>query len=507
MTERLRLAAVDLGAESGRVLLGRFDGERVEVSVVHRFPNEPVWLPDGLHWNAPGLFAEALHGLGAAAADGPLDGIGVDAWGCDYALLDGGGRMLGLPFSYRDERTSGDAVSRAHACVGRAELYRRTGIQPMPINTVYQLITEADQPAVATAERLALIPDLLGFWMTGRLVNELTIASTTGLLELHGRGWATDLVRRFGLPERPFAGEAVPPGTAVGALLARYGATAGVAAGTPVRTVACHDTASAFAATPLAGEHTAVLSSGTWSLLGVELPEPRLGPDAAANLTNERGVEGTVRLLRNVMGLWLVQQCRSAWRAQGRDRDYDELQALARGARPDVPVFDPDHESLLRAGDDMPARIGALCQAGGQRPPQDDGETLRAILVSLACKYRLVLEWLEAASGRRIDTIRVVGGGARNDLLSQLTAHILQRQVLVGPVEATGLGNVLVQAMAIGALSGLAEARETVARSVAVRAFEPGSAAAARDSYERFLSAVSRTEGAAVIAGATNASA
>lgn len=491
MSERLRLAAVDLGAESGRVLVGQFDGDRVALEIVHRFANEPVWLPDGLHWNAPSLFAETLRGLGRAAAGGSLQGVGIATWGCDYALLDGRGRMLGLPFSYRDERTAGDAVQRAHVRVGRAELYRRTGIQTLPINTIFQLMTEAGEPALATAEHLVLMPDLFAYWMTGAVVNEVTIASTTGLLEARGARWATDLVRRLGLPERPFADEAVAPGTSIGSLLAHHAATAGPAAGTTVRTVAGHDTASAFAAAPLSGEHAAVLSSGTWSLLGVELPEPRLGPEAdAANLSNERGIADNVCLLGNVMGLWLVQQSRRAWRAQGRDRDYDELHLLARAAPPDVALFDPDDVSLLPACDDMPARIAALCQAGGQRPPQGDGETLRAILVSLACKYRLVLERLEAVSGRRIDTIHIVGGGARNELLCQLTADILQRAVLAGPIEATGLGNVLVQAIALGALADLGQARQVVARSVAVRRFEPGPAAAADHTYQRFLAAI-----------------
>lgn len=490
MSEALRLAAVDLGAESGRVLIGRFDGERVELDVAHRFPNRPLWLPDGLHWNLPGLFSESLTGLGAAARDGRLHGIGIDAWGCDYALLDGAGRMLGLPFSYRDDRTSADAVARGHARVSRDELYRRTGIQTMPINTVFQLISEADGGAAAVAERIALIPDLFGLWMTGTLANELTVASTTGILEARGRRWATDLIARLGLPERPFSGEVVSPAIDVGRLLERHEALAGGAVGTPVRTVAAHDTASAFVAAPISGEHAAVLSSGTWSLLGVELDEPRLGPDAAAcNLTNERGVGDTVRLLRNVMGLWLVQECRRVWRSQGRDRDYEELHALACRARADVPVFDPDDDSLLHAADDMPTRIAALCERGGERRPADEAELVRAILVSLACRYRWVLEQLESVSGRRIDVIHVVGGGARNALLCQLTADLLQRQVVAGPVEATGLGNILVQAMATGAVNGVAQAREVSARSTTVRRYAPGVTTASPETYQRFLTA------------------
>ncbi|HWE08874.1 MAG TPA: rhamnulokinase family protein [Solirubrobacteraceae bacterium] len=493
MSERLRLAAVDLGAESGRVVLGRFDGERVDLEVVRRFANQPVWLPDGLHWTLPTLFCETLAGLGAAASSGRLDGIGIDAWGCDYALLDGGGRMLGLPFHYRDARTSSEVVARAHARVGREELYRRTGIQTMPINTIYQLTAEADGAAASVAERIALVPDLFGLWLTGTLVNELTVASTTGLLEAHGRSWAEDLVRRLGLPARPFAGTVTDPGVEIGRVLHQHAGAAGAAVGAHVHTVGGHDTASAFAAAPMSGTHGAVLSSGTWSLLGVELDQPELGPDASVcNLTNERGLAGTVRLLRNVMGLWLVQECRRAWLARGVHHEYDELQQLAAAARPDVPVFDPDHDSLLHAGADMPARIAALCGAGGQSPPDGDGELVRAILVSLACKYRLVLEHLEGVSRRRIDTVHVVGGGARNHLLCQLTADLLQRQVVAGPVEATALGNVLVQALAAGELADLVQLRRVVARSVTVRRHEPGPAAAAQHVYHRFLTATGR---------------
>ena len=498
MADALRLAAIDLGAESGRVVVGRYDGELAELEVAHRFPNRPLRLPDGLHWNAPQLFAEILRGLGTAAQTGRLDGIGIDGWGCDYALLDGGGRMLGLPFHYRDERTSAEVVARTHACVGRAELYRRTGIQTMPINTIFQLRAEATGPAVSVAERIALIPDLIALWLTGTLANEETIASTTGLLEAHGRRWGADLVGRLGLPRRPFAGEVTPPGVQLGTVLDAHSDTAGAAAGVAVRTVAGHDTASAFAAAPLSGPHGAVLSSGTWSLLGVELSEPELGLDASGfNLTNERGINRTTRLLRNVMGLWLVQECRRAWRAAGTERDYDELQTLARNAPPHVPVFDPDHDTLLRGGD-MPARIAELLDATGQPALADRGELLRSILVSLACKYRLVTEQLERVADRRIDTIHVVGGGARNQLLCQLTADLLDRPVLAGPVEATALGNVLVQALALGELADLADVRRVAARSVSLQRFEPDPSHSAQDTYQRFLTVTGLTVDRAV---------
>jgi rhamnulokinase len=402
-------------------------------------------------------------------------------------LLDGANRMLGLPFHYRDDRTSAHVVARTHARVGQAELFHRTGIQTMAINTVFQLTAEAGGAALSVAERIALIPDLIGLWLTGTAVNEITVASTTGLLEARSRRWTGDLVQRLGLPARPFAGEVVDPGYELGAVLARHSDSAGAAAGAAVRAVAGHDTASAFAAAPLTGRHCAVLSSGTWSLLGIELTEPALGPEAAAcNLTNERGVGGTIRLLRNVMGLWLVQECRRAWRTPGDEPDYEELQRLAGQARPDVALFDPDHDSLLHGGE-MPSRIVDLCAAADQPRPAGRAEVLRSILVSLACKSRFVLEQLEFVSDRRIDVVHVVGGGVRNTLLCQLTADLLGRPVLAGPTEATALGNVLVQALALGEVSTLAQLRELTARSVSPQRFDPDASQGASETFQRFL--------------------
>ena len=494
MADPLALAAVDLGAESGRVMVGRLADDRVQIDLAHRFANEPLWLPDGLHWNVPDLLVEVLRGLDAASAHHQLAGAAVDTWGCDYALLDSDDRMLGLPFHYRDSRTSDATTSEVHRRVSRAELYHRTGIQTMPINTIFQLCAEAaaGSPALACAERVALIPDLLGLWLTGALVNELTIASTTGLLEVRGHTWAIDVIDALGLPRRPFDGHVAEPGAELGPILAGHTA-AGGAVGTTVRTVAGHDTASAFVAAPLEGSRCAVLSSGTWSLLGLELDRPQVGAAAAGfNLTNERGIDGTVRLLRNVMGLWLVQECRRQWERDGHARDYDELQALAAGAGPDVALFDPDHESLLPAGE-MPRRITELCAAHGQRPPADPGQLLRSILISLACKYRLVLDQLARVADRRIDVVHVVGGGARNTLLCQLTADLLDRPVLAGPVEATALGNILVQAAALGEVSGLAQMRALVRRSVTIERFDPAAMQPADETFERFLAATGLT--------------
>ena len=374
-------------------------------------------------------------------------------------------------------------VERAFARVPAEELYAATGIQTMPINTVFQLLADEGSAALAAADRLAFVPDLFALWLTGELVNESTAASTTGLLDARSGAWAHGLIERLGLPARLFR-DVAEPGTEVGRLLAAHGDPA-----VPVYAVAGHDTASAFAGAPLRDEHAAVLSSGTWSLLGLELPEPVLGEAArAANLTNERGVDGTTRLLKNVMGMWLLEESRRAWAQAGDDLDYATLFGLAaEDAGGDVPLFDPDDEAFLGTGD-MPARIAAACERTGQPAPREPGDVTRSILLSLACKYRWVLERLEAVSGRDVHRIHVIGGGARSTLLCRMTADLCGREVLAGPVEATALGNVLVQARAAGELASLAELRAVAAASVSPEVHEPSADRdAAEATYRRFL--------------------
>ena len=455
-------AAIDLGAGSGRVLRGTLDRGRVELEEVHRFDNRPVRLPDGLRWNLLHLFTECLAGLRRAGA---VEGVGVDTWGVDYALLDGERRVLGLPFHYRDERTEG-MVERAFERLPAERLYAATGIQTMPINTVFQLLADEGSAALDAARHIALVPDLLALWLSGELANERTNASTTGLLDARSGEWATACIEALGLPDRIF-GALVEPGTALGPLLAHH------ELGSPtVYAVASHDTASAFAAVPV-DEHAAILSSGTWSLLGVELPEPVL---TDAKLTNERGIDGTTRLLKNVMGLWLLEESRRAWG----DVSYDELHRLAEEAPDDVPLFDPDDDVFLRPGADMPDRIAAACE----RAPDGVGATVRSILVSLACKYRWTLERLEAVSGRDIRRIHVIGGGSQNPLLCRLTADLFVREVPAGPVEATSLGNVLLPGRGAGELGSLGELREVAAASAQPQVHE---SAGAEETYERFL--------------------
>jgi rhamnulokinase len=477
-------AAVDLGAESARVMVGTLAGGRVELEQLSRTQNRPVRLPDGLHWDLLHLFSGVLEGLHAPLVD--LRGVGVDAWGVDYALLDERGKLLGLPFHYRDGRTGG-MIERAHELVPAAELYAVTGIQTMPINTVYQLLAEHDSSALGAASRIALVPDLFAFWLSGELANEATAASTSALLDATTGDWATGLIERFGLPSRIF-GQVVEPGTRLGRIQPGHDLPT-----IPVFAVAGHDTASAFVAAPVVGEECAILSSGTWSLLGLELPAPLLTEQARAlNLTNERGIEGTTRLLKNVMGLWLVQGCRLALEAGGTPLTYDEVVRLADGHRAEVPLFDPDHPSLLAAHElDMPRLIGRLCAANGGHAPTAPAALFRSILVSLACKYRFVLEQLESASGRSVSTIHVIGGGVRNTLLCRLTAELTGRTVLAGPVEAAALGNVLVQARADGELGSLSEMRALVSASFEPARYEPEQdRSAAEATYSRFLAQI-----------------
>jgi rhamnulokinase len=476
-------AAADLGAESGRVIVGRLEGERLSIEELHRFANTPVSLPDGIHWNTLALFEQLRDGLRrAVAGPGRLDGIGIDTWGVDYGLLDAELRLLGTPYHYRDARTDG-MIELAAELLAPEQRYARTGTQTMPINTVFQLLAERDAPALQVAEHIALIPDLLGLWLTGELVNEATIASTTGLLDASTGGWSGETVAALGLPTRIFQGDTVEPGTSLGPVRAGLEGIAGL----PVWNVAAHDTASAFVAAPISSPGCAILSSGTWSLLGVEVDTPVLDAAAAAfNLTNERGIDGSIRLLRNVMGLWLVQECRRHWSRLGLELDYAELETLASRPGDGDPLFDPDHPDLLRSGD-MPSRIARLCEARGERAPGEPGQFMRAILISLACKYNLVLRRLELVTGRRFETIHVIGGGTRNRVLCQLTADLTGLPVVAGPIEATALGNILVQARAAGHLGSLREMRELVAASCALKRYEPAADNRGAAIFERFL--------------------
>ncbi len=510
-------AAIDLGAESGRVVLGALSGTKLELAEVHRFANGPVRTGDELHWDVLRLWSEMKVGVGkAAAAGGELRGVGIDTWGVDFALLGRHDTLLGNPFHYRDARTDG-ILERAFQIVPREEIFRQTGIQFMQFNTLFQLLAMrlAGSPLLNAAQTLLMMPDLFNFWFTGRKCCEFTDATTTqafdpravaaglrtgrtepeaqakvsvegapDIINLRG-GWAADLIARFGIPTRIF-GEIIPAGTVLGPLRCDIADELN-ARDVPIIAPATHDTGSAVAAVPATGDRPwAFLSSGTWSLMGVELAAPVIDERSLRyNFTNEGGVGGTFRFLKNIMGLWLVQECRRTWERAGQRYEYAELGDLAAAAKPFAAIIDPDDPSFLAPGD-MPGRIDAYCHRTGQSPPAGPGETIRACLESLALTYRQTLARIEECAGRHIEVIHAVGGGIQNKHLCQWTADATGRPVIAGPVEATAVGNVIVQAIATGALNTIRDARELVRRSFELTTYEPINPVRWDEPYARF---------------------
>ncbi|MBG0824184.1 rhamnulokinase [Planomonospora sp. ID91781] len=469
-----RFAAVDLGASSGRVMV--WDGRTL--TEAHRFPNGPVRTPGGLHWDLRGLYREVLHGLRRA---GPVTSIGVDSWAVDYGLLDSSGSLLGDPVHYRDERTGGIA-ERVAAEIGAETLYDVAGLQVLPFNTVYQLLADD----LGRAATMLLVPDLIAYLLTGEIGAEVTNASTTGLLDVRTRSWATGLIERLGLPARIFP-PLRRPGDPIGPLLPEAAAEIGRTC--RVTAVASHDTASAVAAVPAPGPRFAYVSCGTWSLAGVELPAPVLTEAGrAANFTNEAGIDGTVRYLRNVMGLWLLQESLRAWPGAG----LGGLLEAAGHERPFAALVDPDAPVFLPPGD-MPSRIAAECRRTGQEPPSSPPALVRCVLESLALGHRRAIRQAVALSGHDVETVHLVGGGSRNALLCRLTADACGLPVVAGPAEATALGNVLVQARAAGEVAGLAEMRALAARVEPLRRYEPSGDASAWDEAEARLESARQT--------------
>lgn len=465
-----RVAAVDLGAASGRVMTARVGPDLLELTEVARFANTAVRAGGTLHWDVLNLYRSILDGLRDA---GPVDSIGIDSWAVDYGLLDADGRLLGNPVHYRDSRTDG-VIEQVLRQVPPERLYAATGLQLQPFNTLFQLVAARDTAQLAAARTLLLMPDLLAYWLTGEIGAERTNASTTQLLDVNTGTWAAELAVQVGIP----SGILPPlrePGQAVGVLDADAAAHTGLGP-VQVTAVASHDTASAVVGVPAQGERFAYLSCGTWSLVGVELDRPVLTEQSrAANFTNEIGVDGTVRYLRNVMGLWLLQECQRVW-------GDDDVEPLLRAA-----ARSPGFHAVIDAGDpvflppgDMPGRIAEACRRTGQPVPGTPAETVRCILDSLALAHRVAILDAQRLSGREVDVVHIVGGGARNELLCQLTADACGLPVLAGPVEATALGNILVQARALGAVGGeLTELRELIRGTQPVRRFIPQGDAAA----------------------------
>ena len=471
--------AVDLGASSGRVLAGKLEGEILELSEVHRFGHAPVNINGRLYWQTFDLWSNILFGLREAhrSFGDEVVSVGVDAWGVDFALLDRQGELLAAPVAYRDARTHGE-FDRAFAVVPREEIFAATGVQFMELNTLYQLraVDRLGSPPLDRAGRLLTIPDLFHWMLTGVAANEQTIASTTQLYDPRAKAWSDDLIGRFQLPRQLFC-PVTPPGSTLGPLLPEVVAETGLK-NVQVVVPGSHDTASAVVAVPAEAGSWCYISSGTWSLMGIETSGPVINDDAFHwNFTNEAGVAGTNRLLKNISGLWLVQECQRAWRAEGHDYDWHQLTRMAEEAEPLRSVIDADDPRLISPRD-MPAKIAALCTESGQPTPATHGEIVRCALESLALKYREVLDCLERLAGQRIDQIHIVGGGSQNRLLCQMTADACERPVLAGPMEATAIGNVLVQAIAAGNIADVAAARDIVRGSFDPVAYEPQTSAA-----------------------------
>ena len=482
--------AIDLGAESGRTMVGALADDKLTLCETHRFANTPVRLPDGLRWDVLHLWHEVKAGIALAARRFPLASLGVDGWGNDFALLDRNGALMGNPFHYRDSRVDG-MFDVAFQRVPRQQIFAQTGIQFMQINTLYQLLAmvTAQSPTLEAAQTFLTIPDLFNYWLSGERCCEFTNATTTQCFDPQQRTWALDLLAALGIPTNLF-GAVCEPGTWLANLSAGVAAEIGVPA-IPVIAPACHDTGSAVVAVPAESADFAWISSGTWSILGCEAAQPAMDARALAyNFTNEGGVFGTWRVSKNIMGLWLVQECRRTWQQQGEDLSYDDLTHLAAAARPFLAVLDPDDDSFLLPGD-MPARIRQYCARTAQTVPQTKGEIVRVALEGIALKYRLVLERMEEITGKHFTPIHIVGGGSRNQLLNQFTADSTRRPVVAGPVEATAIGNILMQSVTLGELGSLADARRVVRASFAPAIFHPAPADAWDTAYQRIKEVMS----------------
>jgi rhamnulokinase len=484
--------AVDLGASGGRVLAGLFDGRRLQLEEVHRFENGAVHVGPRMYWDLLGLWRHIQDGLRAAGAKygDAVASIGIDTWGVDFALLARGDELLGEPRCYRDRRTAG-IFDKAFPIVSREEIFAETGLQFIEFNTLFQLLAMKleNSPLLEAAETFLMMPDVFNWLLTGEKVNELTDASTTQFYNPQTGDWARSLLERFGLPAG-ILGRLAAPGESLGKLREHVAAETGLSRASVVLPGA-HDTASAVMAVPAAGDPAekpdwCYISSGTWSLMGVETPQPVVTDKCRQlNFTNEAGVGGTTRLLKNIAGLWLVQECRRIWNQAGKDVDWADLVAAAEKSPPLESLIDPDAAELV-APRDMPAAIADFCTRTGQTPPAGEGAVIRCALESLALRYRAVLNWSEELTGAKIETIHIVGGGTQNRLLSRMAADACNRRVLAGPVEATAVGNVMMQAVADGDIGSIRQARDVIRDSFEVEEFLPQSAPPWDEAFARF---------------------
>lgn len=479
--------AVDLGAGSGRVIAATLQEFKLSLDEVHRFDNPGTEIPGGSFWNLIGLYHEIIDGLHKAVQlhGESIVSIGIDSWGCDYGLLAADGRLTGLIHQYRDHRHEGMAET-LHAAMSEGEIYSHTGIKTNFYNSSLHLMAEShsDHPALRHSDSLLFVPDILGYWLTGRKAVERTVASTSQLLDPRSGDWSWEVIRALGLPERLF-GEIVPPGTVLGTLSDEVAKQIGMS-GIPVVATASHDTAAAVAGIPMEDTDNLWLSSGTWSILGIETSEPVTTPQALqAGFSNELGVAGTVRFLKNISGLWLLQECRRQWEFDGDPLSFGTMAKLAEEAEPFSAFIDPDDPVFSTAGD-MPAKIAAWCEQTGQAVPSNRGSVLRVATESLALKYRTVYDGVCQLTDRRFSTLHAGGGGIQNRALCQATANALGIRVIAGPVEATSCGNVITQMQAVGELDSLRQGRELIRASFDYRIYEPEDTEAWEAPYARF---------------------
>lgn len=491
MTKIVNVCAVDLGAESGRVSLGRFDGTRLDIEVIHRFANRSVRLAGTLHWDTLAIFDEILQGLRKAvqAAEGPIASVGVDTWGVDFGILGEHGELLGVPVHYRDRRTEG-LIEEVTSLVPREEIYAKSGIAFWPFNTLYQLRTLALQhsPLLREGRTLLFTPDLLHYWLCGAKVSERSIASTSQCLAVESDTWLVELLESLGIPSGMMP-PVVPSGTRLGELLPDIAAAVGQH-GMQVIAPPCHDTASAVVATPLSSAQAAYLSCGTWSLLGIESETPMATPEAlAAEFTNEKGIGASYRILKNIMGLWLVQQSRAAWARAGEQYEYADLASMATQSAPFQSWIDPN-DLRFYAPENMVAAMQQACADSGQPIPQTVPEVMRCLLESLAFAYRAAIDQLEQLKGIAVPCLHIIGGGSQNRTLCQWAANALGRPVIAGPTEGTTMGNLLTQLLSLGEVADLAQIRQIVRQSCDLITYEPQDVTDWQQAYQRYQQVV-----------------
>lgn len=496
MSKPLKMLAFDFGASSGRAILGTLEDDRLTIEEMHRFSNDPVQIRGSLHWDILRLFYEIKQGILKCVNSGHRDiaSMAVDTWGVDFGLLDGDGNLLGNPYHYRDSRTDG-MVEEVFKTIPREELYSRTGTEIMKINSLFQLYSMKyrNSPLLREAKTLLFTPDLFNYFLTGVKSTEYSIASTSQMLDAKKKTWALDVIERLGLPKDIFTDVVVPCGTVIGTLSPEIAHELGIGE-IPVIAAAGHDTQAAIASVPAVNEDYVYISCGTWSLMGIESDRPIINEKSSKlSFTNEGGINNKISFLKNIMGLWHVQECKRQWDREGESLSFAQLESMAREAKPFMAFVDPDDELVFDPGD-MPWKVKEFCRRTGQSVPESKGEIIRCIIESLALKYRLTLDSIEDILGRRIPVVHMVGGGIKDKMLCQFTANSTGREVAAGPVEATSIGNLMIQAMALGKVENLREARRVVKNSFPATVYQPQDAEAWAEAYEGFKKIVQKSK-------------